>query len=114
MAGWNVQKQACGDRIRSAREQHGWNITELSVQADVSAEQISRYENGMKLPGYETLVKIASALQLPLSAFQPAELDAYGGCSPEEAMLLAALRELSPLKRRQACSSMQALLEMMK
>ena len=114
MAEWTKEKQEIGDRIRAAREQRGWNATDLSVQADLSIEQISRYENGAKLPGLDSLVRIAGALQLPLSAFQPAELDQYGACSPGETAVLAALRDLSPLKQRAACEHILSIIRLMK
>lgn len=113
MAEWSQQKQAIGDRIRDAREHRGWNTTELSIQADVSVEQISRYENGMKMPGLEVLVRLADALQLPLSALQPSELDQYGACSPGEAAVLAALRGLSPLKKEAACEHILSIIQLM-
>ena len=114
MAAWTKEKQEVGDRIRAAREQRGWNATELSVQADVGFEQISRYENGMRMPGPENLIRIAAALQLPLSAFQPAELDQYGSCSPGESAVLAALKELSPLKKQEACELILSMIRLMK
>ena len=114
MAEWTKEKQEVGSRIRAAREQRGWNATDLSVQADVSPEQISRYENGAKLPGLDSLVRIAGALQLPLSAFQPIGLDQYGACSPGEIAVLAALRDLSPLKKQAACEHILSIIRLMK
>ena len=114
MADKNRKRQTVGDRVYAARVQRGWNTTELSIQADVSIEQISRYENGTKLPSLEVLVRMADALQLPLSALQPSELDQYGACSPGEAAVLAALRDLSPLKREAACEHILSILQLMK
>ena len=114
MAEWTKEKQEVGSRIRAARERRGWNATELSVQADVSPEQISRYENGAKLPGLDSLVRIAGALQLPLSAFQPIGLDQYGSYTPGEAAVLAALRDLSPLKKQAACEHILSIIRLMK
>ena len=114
MAEWTKEKQEIGDRIRAAREQRGWNATDLSVQADLSPEQISRFENSMRMPSLENLIRIAAALQLPLSAFQPAELDQYGACSPGEAAVLTALRDLSPLKKQAACEHILSIIRLMK
>ena len=114
MAEWSLQKQAIGDRIRDARGQRGWNTTELSIQADVGLEQISRYENGTRTPSLENLVKIATALELPLSALQPSELDEFGTFSQGEADVLEALRALSPLKRQAACEHIISILQLMK
>ncbi len=114
MADKNLKKQTVGDRIYAARVQHGWNTTELSIQADVGLEQISRYENGTRTPSLENLVKIATALELPLSALQPSELDEFGAFSQGEADVLAALRALSPLKRQAACEHIISILHLMK
>ena len=102
MADKNRKRQTVGDRVYAARVQRGWNTTELSIQADVSIEQISRYENGTKLPSLEVLVRIADALQLPLSALQPSELDQYGACSPGEAAVLPVLGYCSGHRRYRA------------
>ena len=114
MAEWTKEKQEIGNRIRDAREQRGWSCSELGIQADLTVQQISRYENGAKLPGLDSLVRIAGALQLPLSAFQPAELDQYGACSPGETAVLAALRDLSPLKKQAACEHILSIIRLMK
>ena len=114
MAEWTKEKQEIGDRIREAREQRGWNATDLSVQADLSPEQISRFENSMRMPSLENLIRIAAALQLPLSAFQPIGLDQYGSYTPGEAAVLAALRDLSPLKQRAACEHILSIIRLMK
>ena len=109
-----IREQTVGDRIRSAREKNGWNTTELSIQADVSIEQISRYENGSRMPSLENLIRIADALHQPLSVFQPSSLDQYGACSPGETAVLAALRDLSPLKRQEACEHILSIIRLMK
>ena len=113
MAEWTKEKQEIGCRIRDAREQRGWSCSELGIQADLTVQQISRFETGIGYPSFENLVKIASALKLPLSAFQPAELDAFGACSPEESEILAALRRLSPLKKRDACKGILSMIRLM-
>ena len=114
MADKKIREQTVGDRIRAAREKSGWNTSELSIQADVGLEQISRYENGSRMPGLENLIKIADALHQPLDVFQPSSLDRYGSSSPEEAEILAAIRALSPLKRKEACEHILSIIRLMK
>ena len=113
MAEWTKEKQEIGDRIQAAREQRGWSCSELAIQADLNVQQISRFETGIAYPSFENLVKIASALKLPLSAFQPAELDAYGGCSAAEAELLKAFRSVSPLKKQRAYESILSIIQLL-
>ena len=85
----------------------------MSIQADVNENQISRYENGLRFPNYESLVKIAAALKVPLSAFQPESLEEYGVSLPEEAELFTLLKTLSPPRRKEVCEHLSAIITLM-
>ena len=50
------------EQVRMARAALGWGVRELAVKAGVTANTISRYENGSDAMG-ETLRKIQRALE---------------------------------------------------
>lgn len=56
--------------IRRTREARGWSITELAHRAELDASSLSQIErNRAKNPSFETILKLAIALQLPIKAF---------------------------------------------
>lgn len=55
-----------GLRIRAVREQKGMTLTELASKVGRSAPYISDIERGNRRGTYETLVKIAEALEIPV------------------------------------------------
>ena len=50
------------EQVRMARAALGWNVRELAAKAGVTANTVSRYENGADALG-ETLAKIRRALE---------------------------------------------------
>ena len=58
-------------RIREARESAGLTQEELSQQSGLPQSHISRLEQGQHSPTAKTLEKIATALKLPQSFFDP-------------------------------------------
>ena len=58
-------------RIREAREAVGLTQQELSQQSGLPQSHISRLEQGKHSPTAKTLEKIATALKLPRSHFDP-------------------------------------------
>lgn len=58
-------------RIREARETAGLTQAELSQQSGLPQSHISRLEHGKHSPTAKTLEKIATALKLPRSHFDP-------------------------------------------
>lgn len=58
-------------RIREAREAAGLTQAELSEQSGLPQSHISRLEQGKHSPTAKTLEKIATALKLPHSHFDP-------------------------------------------
>jgi transcriptional regulator with XRE-family HTH domain len=69
-----------GDRLRQSREGR-FSINELSKVAGVSSGRISEIERGSANPSFETLWRLATALEVPIGAF-------FGGPEPEVAMLV--------------------------
>ena len=59
-----------GDKIKRLRDARGWRLRDLSLRSGVSEAAINRYErNRVGRPNFETLGKIAEALEEPLSTF---------------------------------------------
>jgi DNA-binding XRE family transcriptional regulator len=63
---------ALANMIISERNKRGWTQTDLAVRAGLHQVQISRIENGDKMPSYRTLSKIAAAFHL-MVGFVPIE-----------------------------------------
>lgn len=59
-------------RIRDARSQAGMNQEDLAKAAGIPQGHISRLENGQHSPTAKTLEKIAAALGISVSVFDPA------------------------------------------
>ncbi len=55
-----------GKRVTYFREEKGYNKTELSIEADLTREQVGRIEQGKTNPTYLTLSRIAIALDVSL------------------------------------------------
>ena len=69
-----------GDRLRESREGR-YSINELSRLAGVSSGRISEIERGSANPSFETLWRLATALEIPIGAF-------FAGPDPEVAMVV--------------------------
>ncbi len=55
-----------GRRIRAIRKAKGWTQEELGSKADVSYKFVGEIERGQQNPSFDTLVKIADALEVEL------------------------------------------------
>lgn len=65
-----------GRVLRLAREMKGETLRSLAAKSGVSNPLISQIENGRcKSPGFETVVKLARALNVPLKHFEETVLD---------------------------------------
>ena len=58
----DVDKKLIGGNIKSARALKGMTQSSLAQKAGISQTQLSDYENGNKLPGLNSIAKIAMAL----------------------------------------------------
>lgn len=58
-----------GDRIRDARRTRGLSMDDLSELAVVSLTSIGKIERGVQSPSAETLVRIATALDVDAGSF---------------------------------------------
>jgi len=55
-----------GRRIRIIRKAKGWTQEQLGSKADISYKFIGEIERGQQNPSFDTLVKIADALEIEL------------------------------------------------
>ena len=66
--------------MSAMRNRAGLTQAELSERAGVAVQEISKYENGHRVPTLETLQRLADALSVPLEEVvaenQPSENDA--------------------------------------
>lgn len=53
--------------LRAQRKRRGWTLSELSARSGVSIAAISKIENGRSLPGAETLISLARALEITVA-----------------------------------------------
>ncbi|MEZ6243042.1 MAG: response regulator [Phycisphaerales bacterium] len=58
-----------GRQVRLARTERGWTLKELSEAAGVSVSQLSSIERGAHLPSVESLLSIATALDVAPSSW---------------------------------------------
>ncbi len=55
-----------GRRIKTLRTMKGWTQQELGNQADVNYKFVGEIERGQQNPSFNTLVKVATALEVEL------------------------------------------------
>lgn len=60
-----------GDSIRAARKSRGLTQNELAHAMGITGAAIGQYECGIRIPKYETVERIASALSVPTSSLMP-------------------------------------------
>jgi DNA-binding XRE family transcriptional regulator len=60
-------RQALGERIRGYRESLGLTQEQLASDAGLGRVTLVRIESGEQSPRYETLARLAAALQVPLA-----------------------------------------------
>ena len=56
-----------GYKIKNIRNLKKLTQKELSLLANISEISIRKYESGVRAPKYETLIKIAKALEIPIT-----------------------------------------------
>lgn len=64
-----------GHKLRTLRKRSGFSLQNLADRADVSAAAVHKIEQGGMVPTITTLLKIAGALQRPVSFFVEDETD---------------------------------------
>lgn len=88
-----------GNRIVKRREELHMTATDLSIQADVSANSLSFYESGQRAMGIDKMYRITQALRIPFSYLQPDEMS---DCPeiPEDCRLLFEKLNSLPVKKK--------------
>ena len=89
-------------RIQRIRMDQGLTQAELGKLADIPYQTICIIETGTRLPSTNNLIKISKALQVPLSALQPYELDPYAEIPDDILPLISRMKELPEKERRKA------------
>ena len=65
-----------GERIREIRQQRGLTLDSLAAEATLTKGYLSLVERGLKVPTIASLVKVANALEVPISVlFEEEPLD---------------------------------------
>lgn len=59
-----MEKDSTGKKIKEAREKAGLTQSQLAEAIGTTSQNISQYERGLRKPKYETLLKIAKALNV--------------------------------------------------
>ncbi|PII83655.1 hypothetical protein BMH32_06635 [Leucobacter sp. OLJS4] len=68
-----------GARVRAARQKLGLTIEDLSALAEIDAATLGKLERGAQSPSVETLVRVASALDVDAGVLlQGITADDYG------------------------------------
>jgi transcriptional regulator with XRE-family HTH domain len=52
------------DRLRKARDLRGWNQGDLAERAGMPASSIAHFESGSRKPSFDTLRRLANALEM--------------------------------------------------
>lgn len=63
-----LDRETFGQRLRSARQQFGWTLAQLSALSGVSIPTISRAERGQLALGYENFAALGRALRMDMNA----------------------------------------------
>lgn len=58
------QADVFAERLKAARELRGWNQTELAAAAGLPPSSIAHFEGGKRKPSFETLRRLANALEM--------------------------------------------------
>jgi transcriptional regulator with XRE-family HTH domain len=66
--GHTLDRATLGRRLRAARKQFGWTLSDLAERSGVSMPTISRAERGQLALGYENFSALARALRMDLGA----------------------------------------------
>ena len=66
--GHTLDRATLGRRLRAARKQFGWTLSDVAERSGVSITTISRAERGQLALGYENFSALARALQMDLGA----------------------------------------------
>jgi len=86
-----------GDRLRAARESHGWSLQDLSERTQINKSQLHRYEMGQAEPLPHQITRLAKEFGFTTDWFlglvdEPAEHLSELNLTQDERKFLEALR----------------------
>lgn len=70
-----------GARLKALRKREGWTLTEVAARTGISQGTLSKLENGLTKLNFSSVLKLASGLNLPVTAFTSPEPRAEAGGS---------------------------------
>lgn len=108
---YDPQLAEMGARIVARREELDMTATELAIYADISSVALSHIEAGQSVVKIDTLIRIASALKVPLSSIQPTELDIYSDIPTEFFPLMCKLTKKSPAEQKKIYTLLTSMIE---
>ena len=109
--GYDPQLAEMGAKIVAKREELGMTATELAIYADISSVALSHIETGQSVVKIDTLIRIASALKVPLSSIQPTVLDIYSDIPTELLSLMPKLKKKSPAEQKKIYAMLTTMIE---
>jgi len=65
-----IVKQTFGDMLKSHRERAGLNRRQLALKAGINPAYLQRIETEIASPSWDTVCKLADALQISIAAFR--------------------------------------------
>jgi transcriptional regulator with XRE-family HTH domain len=60
-----------GARLKEALQFRGMKMTELADKIGIKKQSLSNYANGLNVPPYENVIKIAQVLDFPADYIMP-------------------------------------------
>ena len=69
---------AFGSKLRSLRERRGLSLDELATLTGIEKSALSKFENSVRLPRYETLLRILDEAEVPPQDLLPERFSTYG------------------------------------
>ena len=99
-----------GANVRKRREARGLSLDELSDLIGSDKAALSRIENGERIPRYDTVLRIAEALDTTLVELGPRRFSDHG-LAPVLPCIYGRLQKLPEEKRRDAVRYINAMPE---
>ena len=86
-----------GEKIKKERAKKNITQAQLADMANTAQSALAAYEKCAKIPRFDTLQRIAAALDVPALSLLPSEITAGSvKLSPEDSELLSLIEELTP------------------
>lgn len=99
-----------GARIRSARNEKRWSLTDLSKIMGMARTTLSEIERGIIRFNFEKLSRFASVLEKPIQYFLPLGWQSDANLPDDLAMLLQELKQVENEDFRKAIATSMATL----